>query len=218
MTNVIKYGLNQLPESREWFRLVNGAVNTLQDYGIENLSVLNIGPIGVLAKGIDGAYYGKKALEDIDAVIIAVKKFDGNNKKDTCITIFNATIKCAGDSFATLKWLGAIGGVVILAPHAKKFGHVKNICSVYSATIGIVSAGKTIWAQYNTDLNGKGDRRKNVEAAVTLTACLCSAWLNGMGGLGSWVGGSAAPWTYNAAIILSTTALVAGKVAAASPA
>ncbi|QVL57952.1 MAG: hypothetical protein KFB93_02410 [Simkaniaceae bacterium] len=221
----IKYTCTQLPESREWFRLVSGMVNTAQDYGIDTLFGATLGPIGKLAKGLDGAYYAKKSIEDIDVTILSVRNYDRTNHKESLISIFNATVKITGDVCATLKVLGTIGGVVMLAPHAKSFGYVKNVCSVYSASVGVFKGVAIIWAEYHTDPTANAARRKNISlATVAVIGSMCSIWLNGMGGLDSYIGAATfaekgmqrlQPWTFNAAVLTSNITGIAKNIATA---
>jgi hypothetical protein len=221
----IKYTCTQLPESREWFRLISGMVNTAQDYGIDTLYGAALGPIGKLAKGLDGAYYAKKSLEDVDVVILKSRNYDPAHHKDSLIALFNATVKITGDVCATLKVLGTIGGVVMLAPHAKSFGYVKNICSVYSASIGVFKGVTIIWTEYQADPAVNADRRKTISlATVAVIGSMCSIWLNGMGGLSSYVGIEAfvekglkdlPPWTFNVAVLTSNITGIAKNIATA---
>lgn len=223
----IKYTCTELPQSREWIRLVNGLVNTALDYEINTLFGAELGPIGKLAKGLDGAFYAKKAIEGYDVAFLAVRSYDRANHRESLFALFNATVKCSGDTLATLKWLGTIGGVVMLKPYAKSFGYVKNVCSVYSASLGVIKGGSVLYTQYYVDASTNPDRNKKMLiATAAIVGSLCSIWLNGMGGLTSYVGNatfvekgveSLKPWTFNTAILISNVTSIA-KQAATAPA
>ncbi len=230
MERATNYVMTQLLTSREWFRLVNGVVNVLQDCEVEKLFGVAVGPIGQLAKGLDGAYYGKKALEDWDAVCISTRNYVKGESNASITAIFNVSVKCIGDSLATLNWVGAVGGIIILAHRAKTFKHVKSVCSVYSAVISIYTNGKAFSTGYHADTstmndNQRQERRKQmIIATAGVITGICSMWLNGMGGLDSWVGGGPAfakkglkrlqPWTFHTVGVLGSVVQISRQIAA----
>ena len=50
---------------------------TLHDLEIEASLIGNLGPIGKLAKGIDGFFYLKKSIEDVEVVVFACCNITG---------------------------------------------------------------------------------------------------------------------------------------------
>ncbi|MCP5503829.1 MAG: hypothetical protein H7A41_01620 [Chlamydiales bacterium] len=211
------YTLTKLPESREWFRLINGTVNALHELDVDVSLIETVGPIGKLAKGIDGFYYGKKSLEDSYIVVLSAHRLYQAPNKENLFELFNATVKFTGDTLAAFKWFGTIGGVVMLSPYAKTFGYVKNVCSVYSACIGIFANIKMMRAN-------RGRIDKMAEGTADVVISICSIWLNGMGGLSSAIGIATyiergldhpKPWTFAFAIILSNVTGVGKKIAEA---
>lgn len=218
----VNYVCTEFPKSREFYRLTRGVVNTLQDLQIGTIFGANLEPIGQLAKGLDGAFYGKKALEDLDTVRYSFRSYNRANHKESLYNLFSATVRLAGNAFASLKWLGTFGGIVILSPYAKSFGYIKNMCAVYAASINISTNGQKIYTKYrSTDADKKEEMAK---ATALVVISLCSIWLNGMGGLDSYVGKATfaekgvqglQPWTFNSAVIISNMTAVAKNIAEA---
>ncbi|MCB1072071.1 MAG: hypothetical protein KDK96_03105 [Chlamydiia bacterium] len=216
------YTFTKLPESREWFRLINGTVNALHELDVDVSLIETIGPIGKLAKGIDGFYYGKKSLEDSYIVVLSAQKFSQARNKENFFELFDATVRFTGNTLAAFKWFGTLGGVVMLSPYAKSFGYVKNVCSVYSASIAVITNIGIIRAKYNS---GDLDRtEKMLEGTALVVVSLCSIWLNGIGGLSSYVGIDTfiergldypKPWTFASVIILSNVTGIAKNIAQA---
>lgn len=214
---VANYTCTEFPKSREFYRLTYGIVNTLHDFEIDTLLGANIGPIGKLAKGIDGAFYGKRALEDIDAFVLSVKQYDTADHKASLYNVFSKTVSCTGNVLAISKWLGTVGGIVMLTPYAKSFGYVKNVCSVYSASVGIIAGAGSVYAAYQTN-----NRAEGMLAIAMIISSSCSLWLSGMGGLDSYIGATTfaekglqrlQPWTFNTAVLVSNATAVATKIA-----
>ncbi len=214
------YTFTKLPESREWFRLLSGTVNTLHDLEIEASLIGNLGPIGKLAKGIDGFFYLKKSIEDVEVVVYKGQRLYQVRDKDTLFELFNATVKFTGDTLAAFKWFAVFGGVAVLSPYAKTFGYVKNACSVWAAFVAIKENVEMVHSNYKS---ADPDREaKMMEGTALAVISVCSLWLNGVGGLSSYVGIETfiergldypKPWTFNSVIILSNVTSIATNIA-----
>ena len=133
------YVLTELPFSRDWLRFINGTVNTLDDFKINTFASLKLGRFGKLVRDFDGFYCLQKTIENMDLVVLAMRKKD----KDPW-DLLKKTVKCAGAIFGALKWFGAIGGMMMLKPYARNFGYFKNACGLYSSVVNLTRTVKKV--------------------------------------------------------------------------
>lgn len=194
--NVAKFFATDFVDDVLFPRFIDSVTGVLKLYGIDSIAGVNVKALGDYSKFFDRFRYIPKAAVDAHKLAMTYSEWQAGKKDGTAV--INEGIKFIGDSSASLKFLGLVG-ITVLAPHVKMFGYVKNVCSVYSASITIISSGKELLAiaAQKDDASAdkatidaaKSKRRWDVTKHVlTIILSGSSIGLNGLGGLASWTG------------------------------
>ncbi|NGX50384.1 MAG: hypothetical protein K1060chlam2_00229 [Chlamydiae bacterium] len=129
MTAVVNY--------RETGRLITGAFDVARSMGFETVAGINTKPLQDLLKSVDSAWYGPKAVGDVNKVFSSSGKLLDGMTFNKCTIVVKNAFKLVSDSAAFLKFMGTLG-VPVLYARVKFLGLVKNLSTIYCAIDGIV--------------------------------------------------------------------------------
>lgn len=146
--NKLDYIFTKLPETSEWFGLISGSVDALDEFDISTLFGVKTRPLGDLAKVTVSTFCVKRTIESIGNIVSSVQKFYNEATKENFFDTFNGTVRLTANTLRTFNWFGKYGEVTILSRHTEFFGFVAKVCSLYTATINTITHIRAISAAY----------------------------------------------------------------------
>jgi|GEM_PF-5427615 hypothetical protein len=185
LVDIAKYALKDFPTSRECSGLVMACATLAHEYDIHTIAGLTIAPLGTLFKNWDEFNSGRMIFADWKKVYITAWKYSASKSDTPTKEVLESVGRAVVSSSVALKWMATVGGVVVLRPHVKLFGHIKNMTSFCLACVSLNDAYKKMEEERTTgSLKGKARWLSTLQ----ITALSCSIFLTGIGGLDSYIG------------------------------
>ena len=211
------YILTKLPCSRDGVRFFGAVTDSMESFGVNTFFGGELKPIRKLAKEWDGLFYLKEVIQTLfDASHLDLQKVREKNR----VEIFNRGVKSIKTVCGALKWLGGVSAIMVLSKRMQSFKYVKNGCSLYFGFFGVIKNGIKISKIYHSP-EEKEKKKEIAKATAAVIMSICSIWINGVGGLNSYmstVGFSekkweiVQPWTLRAATLISTSIAVTKNI------